>query len=122
MLFQKGTFEPLASLPLSAPTRRFRSQHQGIRVDGGSWESKEIRSPSCPLVDFQNCCKIKVRGLTLSEVQRFSDYTELGLFISELRLFYVAQVSGVPFLISEGIGKLCNLPGVQIVLRNGLAP
>ena len=55
-------------------------------MDGGSWESKEIRSPSCPLVDFQNCCKIKVRGLSLSEVQRFSDYTDLGLFISEQRL------------------------------------
>ena len=91
-------------------------------MDGEGWESKEIRSPSCPMVDFQNCCKIKVRGLSLSGVQRFSDYTDLCLFISEQRLFHVAQVSGVPFLISEGIGKLCNLPGVQIVLRNGLAP
>lgn len=63
-----------------------------------------------------------MRGLTLSKLQRFSNYTELGLFVSEQRLFYVAQVSGVPLRISEGIGKLCGLPGLHIVLRNSLAP
>ena len=91
-------------------------------MDGGSWESKEVKSLSSPAVDFQNCCRINVRGLTLSELQRFNDYTELGLFVSEQRLFYVAQVSGVPFLISEGIGKLWGLPGLHIVLRNSLVP
>lgn len=63
-----------------------------------------------------------MRGLTLSKLQRFNDYTELGLFVSEQRLFYVAQVSGVPLCISEGIGKLCGLPGLRTVLRNSLAP
>lgn len=31
-------------------------------------------------------------------------------------------MSGVPFLISEGIGKLCGLPGVHMMLGDGLAP
>lgn len=63
-----------------------------------------------------------MRGLTLSAVQRFDDNTELGLFISEQRLCYVAQVSGVPFLFSEGTGKLCGVPGVHTVLGEVLTP
>lgn len=49
-------------------------------------------------------------ALILTEVYKCDYNTALSIFTSEQRLFWAAKVSGVPFLISEGIGELCVLP------------